>query len=324
MTPAISMSGVTKRYRSVTALGDLTLDVPAGSIFGFLGANGAGKTTALKILAGLTRATAGSAAVNGIAVDVQGTHRARIGYLAQDPQFYGWMTGRQTLEYVAGFFMPRATGGRIDELLDLVGIADAATRRTSTYSGGMRQRLGIAQALVGDPAVLLLDEPAAAIDPIGRHDVLRLMERLRGTTTIFYSTHILDDVERVSDQVAIVDRGRVVVSAPTTELMRRSAAPTVRVALVGASDATAVGANHPARGQRGRGGRAEWRRVDLRHHGRRRPDGGGAGRGHALRRRNRADRRRQPTGGARSRGRLPAHRQRGACSMIATGTVLQA
>jgi ABC-2 type transport system ATP-binding protein len=143
MTPAISMSGVTKRYRSVTALGDLTLDVPAGSIFGFLGANGAGKTTALKILAGLTRATAGSAAVNGIAVDVQGTHRARIGYLAQDPQFYGWMTGRQTLEYVAGFFMPRATGGRIDELLDLVGIADAANRRTSTYSGGMRQRLGM-------------------------------------------------------------------------------------------------------------------------------------------------------------------------------------
>jgi len=238
MTPAISMSEVTKRYRAVTALSSLSLDVPAGSIFGFLGPNGAGKTTALKILAGLTRATSGSAAVNGIAVDVQGTHRAQLGYLAQDPQFYGWMTGRQTLEYVAGFFMPRATRGRIDELLDLVGIADAANRRTSTYSGGMRQRLGIAQALVGDPAVLLLDEPAAALDPLGRHDVLRLMERLRGTTTIFYSTHILDDVQRVSDHVAIVDRGRVVVSAPTTELMRRSAAPTVRVALVGANDGT--------------------------------------------------------------------------------------
>ena len=238
MTPAISMSGVTKQYRSVAALDGLTLDVPAGSIFGFLGPNGAGKTTALKILAGLTRATAGHASVNGVPVDVQGGHRAHVGYLAQDPQFYGWMSGRQVIEYVASFYRARTDRGRIDELLELVGITDAADRRTSTYSGGMRQRLGIAQALAGDPAVLLLDEPAAALDPLGRRDVLQLMERLRGTTTIFYSTHILDDVQRVSDHVAIVDHGRVVVSAPTAELMHRSAGDTIRVSLVGASDAT--------------------------------------------------------------------------------------
>ena len=238
MTSAISLSGVTKRYRGVDALTDLTLDVPAGAVYGFLGPNGAGKTTALKILAGLTRPTSGTAVVDGIAVDVQGAHRARIGYLAQDPRFYGWMTGRQTLEYVAGFFMPRASAARIAELVELVGLTAAADRRTGTYSGGMRQRLGIAQALVGDPSVVLLDEPAAALDPLGRHDVLRLLERLRGTTTVLYSTHILDDVERVSDYVAIIDLGRVVVASSTSDLMRRASGGRIRVELVGATDGT--------------------------------------------------------------------------------------
>ena len=108
---------------------------------------------------------------------------------------------------------------RIDEALDLTGIADAADRRTGTYSGGMRQRLGIAQALIGKPQVLLLDEPASALDPIGRRDVLDLMEGLRSQATIFYSTHILDDVQRVSDHVAILDQGRLVRAAPTQELL---------------------------------------------------------------------------------------------------------
>jgi ABC-2 type transport system ATP-binding protein len=238
MTPAISVEGLSKRYRGVAALTDLTLDVPAGSIFGFLGPNGAGKTTALKILAGLTRASAGTASINGVPVSVQGAHRAQIGYLAQEPRFYGWMTGRQTLAYVASFYPAKDTHSRSDELLELVGLTDAADRRTKTYSGGMRQRLGIAQALAGHPAVVLLDEPAASLDPIGRHDVLELMQRLRGEVTIFYSTHILDDVQRVSDHVAILDRGRLVVSAPTGELMQASSTGIVRVALLGATDAT--------------------------------------------------------------------------------------
>jgi ABC-2 type transport system ATP-binding protein len=241
MTPAITIDGLGKRYGAATALADLTLTVPAGSIFGFLGPNGAGKTTALKILAGLTRATSGTAAVNGVPVGLQGAHRAHVGYLAQEPRFYGWMTGRGTLEYVSTFFPPRRAGRSIDELLALVGLADAADRPTRTYSGGMRQRLGIAQALAGDPAVLLLDEPAAALDPLGRHDVLALLLRLQGDTTVFYSTHILDDVERVSDHIAILDHGRLVACAPTAELMRRAAAGTVRVTLLGATDETAAG-----------------------------------------------------------------------------------
>ena len=125
------------------------------------------------------------------------------------------MTGRETLRYVARSAASDADRERwIASLLERVGIAEAADRRTSTYSGGMRQRLGIAQALVGRPAVILLDEPVSALDPIGRKDVLDLMRELKGETTVFYSTHILDDVQRVSDHVAILDHGRLVKAAP--------------------------------------------------------------------------------------------------------------
>ncbi len=239
MTSAISMHGLTKHYPGVQALTDLTLDVPAGTVFGFLGPNGAGKTTALKVLAGLANATGGEATLGGIPVSAGGEHRRHLGYLAQDPRFYGWMTGRETLRHVARF---RGVGSdresRIADLLERVGIADAADRRTSTYSGGMRQRLGIAQAMVGRSAVILLDEPVSALDPIGRKDVLDLMRELKGETTVFYSTHILDDVQRVSDHVAILDHGRLVKAAPTHVLLGSFTRNTLRVVLGGASDAT--------------------------------------------------------------------------------------
>jgi ABC-2 type transport system ATP-binding protein len=241
MTPAITMEGLGKRYGAVSALDGLTLDVPSGSVFGFLGPNGAGKSTTLKILAGLTHASSGSATIDGSTVDVQGAHRARVGYLGQEPRFYGWMTGRRTLEYVSSFYPASHGGRRIDQLLELVGLSDAADRPTRGYSGGMRQRLGIAQALAGDPPVLLLDEPAAALDPIGRHDVLELLGRLKGEKTVFYSTHLLDDVQRVSDHVAILDRGRLVVTASTGALMHRAASGRIRVVLLGADDSTTDG-----------------------------------------------------------------------------------
>jgi ABC-2 type transport system ATP-binding protein len=241
MTTAISMVGLTKHYKGVQALTDLTLDVPAGTVYGFLGPNGAGKTTAMKVIAGLARATAGSATVNGVAVSGAGDHRRQLGYLAQDPRFYGWMTGRETLRYVARF--RGADSGReerISRLLERVGIADAGDRRTSTYSGGMRQRLGIAQALVGRPAVILLDEPVSALDPIGRKAVLELMQELKGETTVFYSTHILDDVQRVSDHVAILDHGRLVKAAPTHVLLGSFTKNMLRVVLGGATDETEI------------------------------------------------------------------------------------
>jgi ABC-2 type transport system ATP-binding protein len=239
MTDAISMLGLTKHYKSVQALTDLTLTVPSGTVFGFLGPNGAGKTTAMKVLAGLVRATSGSATINGIPVSASGIHRRELGYLAQDPRFYGWMTGRETLQYVARFRgHDPDRERRVGDLLGRVGLGDAGDRRTATYSGGMRQRLGIAQALVGRPAVILLDEPVSALDPIGRKDVLELMQALKGETTVFYSTHILDDVQRVSDHVAILDHGRLVTAARTQELLGSFTKNMLRVVLGGATTST--------------------------------------------------------------------------------------
>ena len=239
---AIRMTGLTRHYPGVQALTDLTLDVPAGSIYGFLGPNGAGKSTTLKILGGLIRPTSGTASIEDISLEAGAAYRREVGYLAQDPRFYDWMTGRETLKFVASVSPNPSAGDRawIDHVLARVGLADAADRRTKTYSGGMRQRLGIAQALVTRPRALLLDEPVSALDPIGRREVLDLMAELKGEATVFYSTHILDDVQRVSDNVAILDHGRLVLAAPTGELLGSFTKDRLRVSLGGATDSTAV------------------------------------------------------------------------------------
>jgi ABC-2 type transport system ATP-binding protein len=239
---AISTAGLTKHYPGVAALTDLSLDIPSGSIYGFLGPNGAGKSTTLKILAGLSQPTSGTAAVGGIAIDAGPAYRREVGYLAQDPRFYDWMTGRDTLRFVTSLYPAdaRADDAVIDATLARVGLADAAHRKTGTYSGGMRQRLGIAQALIGSPSVLLLDEPVSALDPLGRREVLDLMRELRGEVTVFYSTHILDDVQRVSDHVAILDGGRLVKAAPTDALLKSFERDQLRVVIGGGDDATAV------------------------------------------------------------------------------------
>src|SRR3954471_11572306 len=232
MPTAITTTDLSKEYPGVTALDRLSLEVPSGSIYGFLGANGAGKTTAIKILAGLTRPTSGTATVAGVPLSAGDDYKRAIGYLGQEPRFYPWMSGRETLRYVAGFYpwISDPIERRIDDALALTGIADAAHRPTRTYSGGMRQRLGIAQALIGRPRLLLLDEPASALDPVGRRDVLDIMDGLRNTNnTTFYSTHILDDVQRVSDHVAILDHGRLVRAAPTNELLRATSASRLSV-----------------------------------------------------------------------------------------------
>jgi ABC-2 type transport system ATP-binding protein len=206
----------------VTALDHLDLHVPRGSIFGFLGPNGAGKSTAMRLLLGLARPTGGHGTVFGLDVVTESrTIRGRIGYLAQDPRYDEHRTAREVLRFAAGFFPRTRTDleERVERSLDLVGLQDKADRPIRGYSGGERQRLGIAQAQIHDPELLILDEPAAALDPIGRRDVLRVMERLRQRTTILYSTHILEDVERVSDTVAILSRGRLVTQAPTADLL---------------------------------------------------------------------------------------------------------
>jgi ABC-2 type transport system ATP-binding protein len=219
----ISTSGLSKTFGTIEALKDLDLSVPQHSIVGFLGPNGAGKTTAIKLLLGLSRPTSGKARIFGMDAVADSTAiRTRVGYLAQEPRFYTNMTARETLEFTARFFYQgpkRAIADRVGETLELVGLTDKADRPTKGFSGGERQRLGIAQAQVNHPDLLILDEPAASLDPIGRRDVLAVMARLREYTTIFYSTHILDDVQRVSDSVVILDSGRKVADAPATQLL---------------------------------------------------------------------------------------------------------
>jgi ABC-2 type transport system ATP-binding protein len=224
-TMVIQTHDLSKEYAGVRALDGLNLNVPKHSIFGFLGANGAGKSTTIKLLLGLIQPTGGSATVFGQdIVQDNVTIRTRVGYLAQDPRFYDYMTARETLDFTARFFYTgptRQITARIAEMLDLVGLADKADRPIRGFSGGERQRLGIAQAQINYPDLLILDEPAAALDPQGRHDVLTIMERLRKHTTIFYSTHLLDDVQRVSDRVAILNHGRLVAEAPIADLLGR-------------------------------------------------------------------------------------------------------
>lgn len=222
----IHTQDLTKTYKGVNALQGLNLQVPKNSIYGFLGPNGAGKSTTIKMLLGLTRPTAGKALIFGkdITQESLGVRR-KVGYLAQDPRYYEHMTARQTLRYTARFFYsgPRdLIEARIEEVLELVGLDDKADRPIRGFSGGERQRLGIAQAQVNYPDLLILDEPAAALDPQGRRDVLTIMESLRKHTTVFYSTHILDDVQRVSDRVAILNRGGLVAEAPIQELLNGS------------------------------------------------------------------------------------------------------
>ena len=233
----IETHNLSKSYKDVQALQSLDLKVPKYSIFGFLGPNGAGKTTTIKLLLGLTSPSEGSGKVFG--EDIVNGHieiRKRIGYLAQNPSYYSYMTARETLRFRARFFYrgPKASlEDRITETLELVGLEKKADRPIKGFSGGELQRLGIAQAQVNYPDLLILDEPAANLDPMGRRDVLEIMERLRKYATVFYSTHILDDVQQVSDTVAILNQGTLVAQAPLEQLLAGSEATIYSLALEG-------------------------------------------------------------------------------------------
>ena len=238
----IETNDLGKSYKNVTALKKLNLSVAPNSIFGFLGPNGAGKTTTIKLLLGLIRPSRGSAKIFGQDIVEDSIEiRSRVGYLQQEPHFYDYMTARETLRFTARFFFKgpkQALENHIQETLDLVGLADKADRKIKGFSGGERQRLGIAQAQVNQPDLLILDEPAANLDPMGRRDVLQVMERLREHATIFYSTHILDDVQRVSDTVAILNHGQLVAQAPVSELLSSNGDTIYNLTIKGDSSAT--------------------------------------------------------------------------------------
>lgn len=239
---AISCQGLTRYYGEVKAVEDLDLDVPYGSVFGFLGRNGAGKTTTIRMLTGLAHPTRGRAWIGGIeTTSADSSARRMFGYLPQNPAFYNWMTPVEYLDYCARLFeLPlHQAGKRIAAVLDLVGLQQAARRRIGGFSGGMVQRMGIAQALVHHPPVLLLDEPTSALDPAGRYEVLDLIARLRGEVTILLSSHILADIERVCDTVAIIRNGKLVLVSGRDELLAQYAFSAVELEFTRNHDAAA-------------------------------------------------------------------------------------
>jgi ABC-2 type transport system ATP-binding protein len=235
----IETQGLSKSFGDVQALQSVDLTVPCNSIFGFLGPNGAGKTTLMKILLGLARPTSGSGEIFGRDIVTQSVAiREQIGYLPQHPRFIEYMSARENLQFTAKFFFsgPKSKiRERCDEMLELVDLTEKADRPIKGFSGGEKQRLGIALAQVNYPDLLILDEPASALDPLGRQSVLEIMERLRKYTTIFYSTHILDDVQRVSDTVAILNRGQVVVSGPIEQILNGKDGVVYSLSIKGAS-----------------------------------------------------------------------------------------
>ena len=229
---AIVIEGLGKIYGSVTALDSLDLHVEQGVVFGFLGPNGAGKTTTLRILAGLARPTTGRAWIEGLPVGPESHARRLVGYLPEEPSFYPWMRAGEFLADLVGRLcgMSRSEAkARADEMLVLAGLEQVAERRIGGFSRGMRQRLGLAQALINRPQVLLLDEPVSGLDPAGRRDILSLIDELRGEATVFMSTHILSDVERICDTVGILDYGRLIALDEKENLLRRYAVPLVKV-----------------------------------------------------------------------------------------------
>lgn len=211
MDHVVETNQLTRHFGSVTAVDNLALRVPRGSVYGFLGPNGAGKTTTIRMLLGLTRPSSGTATVLGMPAGPAPAYLARIGFLPDVPGFYNWMRGEEFLMLTGRLFgiARQELKHRVSQLLDVTGL-DGVKTRIGGYSRGMKQRLGLAQALLNEPELLFLDEPTSALDPIGRKKMLETIKILAERCTVFFSTHILSDVERICDQVGVLKEGRLI------------------------------------------------------------------------------------------------------------------
>ena len=221
--PAVEAVGLRKEYGARVAVESLTLTVERGEVFGFLGPNGAGKTTAMKMLLGLVRPTAGEARLLGRELtDLEA--RARLGFLPEQFRFHDWLRADEFLDFhgkLAGMTSD-VRRRRIPEVLELVGLGARGRDRLRSFSKGMLQRIGLAQAIIHDPALVFLDEPTSALDPIGRREVRDIVHHLRDRgTTVFLNSHLLSEVEQVCDRLVILDHGRVARAGPLAELLRQ-------------------------------------------------------------------------------------------------------
>jgi ABC-2 type transport system ATP-binding protein len=217
----IQAEGLTKRFEERTAIDNVDLDVPAGVCFGFLGPNGAGKTTLIRLMLGLAHPDEGRVLIGGVDVAAD-THAAlsRVGAIVEEPRFYDHLTGIENLRVHAALVDPQAVS-RIPELLDLVGLEGRGADKVKGYSMGMRQRLGVARALLGDPEVLVLDEPTNGLDAEGMAEFRTLIRTMveKDRRTVFLSSHLLDEMQKLCDEVAIVEQGRVVTRSSVSSLL---------------------------------------------------------------------------------------------------------
>ncbi|WP_138755187.1 ABC transporter ATP-binding protein [Paenibacillus sinopodophylli] len=221
MTTLLQVMGLSKSFGAVNAVNGIHFSITEGHCAALLGPNGAGKTTTIRMIAGLLRQTAGQLIFEG--KEPGGKHRELIGYLPQTPSFYNWMTGLEFVVYAGRLSGLSSAAARKNALalVERVGLAGAAKRRIGSYSGGMKQRLGLAQALTHQPKLLILDEPVSALDPLGRREVLELLHELKQETTILFSTHVLHDAEELCDDVIIMRSGQVALQGPLEEIRRK-------------------------------------------------------------------------------------------------------
>jgi len=228
----ITVDHLVKQYGKEKAVNDLSFNIKKGSCTALLGPNGAGKTTTLKMVAGLLQPTSGKIEFEGLEkVDL----RNHIGYLPQYPVFYNWMTAQEYLVYVGRLarLSKKEAQSKTAELLELVGLKDARNRRIGGFSGGMKQRLGIAQAMVHSPSLVMLDEPVSALDPVGRRDVIEMLREMKKHTTILFSTHVLNDAEEVCDEILIIHAGKMALSGSLKELREQYQEQTITITIKG-------------------------------------------------------------------------------------------
>jgi ABC-2 type transport system ATP-binding protein len=232
----VRVENLVKSFKDLKVIKGLNFELEAGKCIALIGANGAGKTTTLKMLSGLLEPSEGSIHFEG--ENKENDHRRLIGYLPQHPVFYEWMTAREFLEYagkLSGLSSIEAKE-RSKELLELVGIADAKNRRIGKFSGGMKQRLGIAQAIIHKPKLIMLDEPVSALDPFGRREVLELLEKLKQEATVLFSTHILNDAEEVCESILFLHNGEIIESGTMDQFREKYQQSKIDLVFQGSAD----------------------------------------------------------------------------------------
>jgi ABC-2 type transport system ATP-binding protein len=218
----IEIENLSKKFKETTAVDNLTLKIEKGNVFGFLGPNGAGKTTTIKMILGLIKPTSGRISILGESLKDKNKYLSKIGYLPDVPNFYKWMTAKEFLQFSGELFHieSKELKLKIEELIELVGLK-GVKQKIGGYSRGMKQRLGLAQALINSPEIVFLDEPTSALDPLGRKEVLDTILSFKEKVTVFFSTHILSDVERVCNRAVILNKGKLIVDDSIPNLRKK-------------------------------------------------------------------------------------------------------